>query len=498
MNRRLMSALALACIAPSAWADSLPTMRIGVLNFKAADAASGGTAASDIFSAALYRNFPGLSVVGRAEIEAALSDARGDPRAPAKERNAVLLQRLLGLDAVMGGTIMALDLDPKGGDGTLMMSARLVRLPAGEILWADTRTVRLGASLLKARDSDAVLTGKLLELAVFQLVQDLGKRLPKEALVAAPRRAPAKGSDGAPETCEPAFYRSLPRDRDWYYGAGKDRDTEKARAAALSSLAKQATGISTDGGALRGLVAGWEQDDQQSCNGASYVLVRIQKKLVDRIGAQAPARSAAEFARPPSPTGMDIENRILAAALADKAVATMQTHLRSGRVPAQLVRANAGFTRITFADLVNQRKACGVLGCLDTPTPDENAHLARARIRLNHSGIMLEDVVRVHAIHLNYSLDEEDREFLDGIINRKEPVANPSASNFTLARELAFPLAWSAAMSGQDWSSYFKYCGDYLRNYRDGVFAKAAEENRRDAAEILMRRNNKYNRPIFE
>lgn len=287
MNRRLIAALALACTAHPAWADSLPAMRIGVLNFKAAGAESSGAAASDIFSAALYRNFPGLSVMGRAEIEAALSEARSDPRAPAQERNAVLLQRLLGIDAVMGGTIMALDLNPKGGDATLMMSARLVRLPAGEILWADTRTVRLGAPLLKARDSDAVLTGKLMELAVFQLVQDLGKRLPKEALVAAPRRARAKGSDGAPETCEPVFYRSLPRDRDWYYGVGKDRDTEKARAAALSSLAKQATGISTDGGALRGLVAGWEQDDQQSCRGVSYVLVRIQKKLVDRIVAKA-------------------------------------------------------------------------------------------------------------------------------------------------------------------------------------------------------------------
>lgn len=116
-------------------------------------------------------------------------------------------------------------------------------------------------------------------------------------------------SASAKEDCvPPAFYTSLPRDREWYYGVARDPDTDKAREQALRNLAKQAAGdveawpnekVTALAGPCRdkwevaagvgkllptsSLLAGWEQDDFERCAGQSYVLVRIQKERVERF-----------------------------------------------------------------------------------------------------------------------------------------------------------------------------------------------------------------------
>lgn len=106
----------------------------------------------------------------------------------------------------------------------------------------------------------------------------------------------------------PVFYQSVPRDSDWYYGVGKDIDTDRARDIALINLGKQVTGSlqgidsasmsqivemgvdrtrasETIGNLLpsSSLLAGWEQDDHSRCAGISYVLVRIEKIRVTRF-----------------------------------------------------------------------------------------------------------------------------------------------------------------------------------------------------------------------
>lgn len=115
-------------------------------------------------------------------------------------------------------------------------------------------------------------------------------------------------SSFAEDCVPPGFYISLPRDREWYYGAGKDPDPEMARQQALRSLGKQVTGdVETWGEADLGkvagpgrdrwetakvigdllpkstLLAGWEQDDRDRCAGVSYALVRIEKERVERF-----------------------------------------------------------------------------------------------------------------------------------------------------------------------------------------------------------------------
>ena len=112
----------------------------------------------------------------------------------------------------------------------------------------------------------------------------------------------------AEECAPPSFYTSLPRDREWFYGVGKDSDTEKARLEAIHNLGKQVTGDmekwdAAELDALAGpgqdrwkvakqvgrllpgstLLAGWEQDDFERCNGKSYVLVRVEKERVDNF-----------------------------------------------------------------------------------------------------------------------------------------------------------------------------------------------------------------------
>lgn len=113
----------------------------------------------------------------------------------------------------------------------------------------------------------------------------------------------------AKEDCvPPRFYAALPRDREWYYGAARDVDTDKARDLALRSLGKQVTGdveswqdaeIEKIAGPCRDrwevarqvgkllpqstLLAGWEQDDFERCGGQSYVLVRVEKERVARF-----------------------------------------------------------------------------------------------------------------------------------------------------------------------------------------------------------------------
>ncbi len=113
------------------------------------------------------------------------------------------------------------------------------------------------------------------------------------------------------EQCPPGFYVSLPRDNDWYYGAGKGIDPEQARNDALRHLGKQVTGdldywektdieklagpgqdritVSEEVGdllpdsAIKGVFQGWEQDDRAQCKEGYYAMVRVQKDKVDRF-----------------------------------------------------------------------------------------------------------------------------------------------------------------------------------------------------------------------
>ena len=113
----------------------------------------------------------------------------------------------------------------------------------------------------------------------------------------------------AKEDCDPpSFYTSLPRDREYYYGVARDPDTDKAREQAIRNLGKQVTGdlegwsqdkIDEVAGPCRdkwevaasvgkllpasALLAGWEQDGFERCDGRSYVLVRVEKDRVERF-----------------------------------------------------------------------------------------------------------------------------------------------------------------------------------------------------------------------
>ncbi len=113
----------------------------------------------------------------------------------------------------------------------------------------------------------------------------------------------------AKDDCDPPpWYTSLPRDRDYYYGVARDPDTDRARDQALRNLGKQVTGdiegwpadkIAEVAGPCRdkwevaagvgrllpksALLAGWEQDGFERCNGFSYTLVRVEKDRVERF-----------------------------------------------------------------------------------------------------------------------------------------------------------------------------------------------------------------------
>lgn len=93
--------------------------------------------------------------------------------------------------------------------------------------------------------------------------------------------------------CIPLFYRSEPRDSEWFYAAGKGADASQARDNALRRLGVKATG--RDGAATDGALAGWEQDDHGECAGFFYALVRIEQERVRRnraSGAKNPQPSA--------------------------------------------------------------------------------------------------------------------------------------------------------------------------------------------------------------
>ena len=450
MNRWLSAAIILACGSSLAGASSSPALRIGVLGFRAAGMPVSGAAAGALFSAALYRNFPGLAVADSAE----LAQAQG----------------LLGLDAVVNGSIIAFEKDADGSGGTLMMSANLVKLSSGEILWADTRTARVNTPFLKRSwrkggtpnaDGDSVLVGELLELAVFKLVQDLGKRLPQEALVPTGERVGPRESEKQ-RCAPPAFYESLPRDREWYYGVGKSSDTANARDAAVENLAKQVRGDLFAGSAP---LVGWEQDDSRRCDGVSYVLVRIEKEQAQKSINDSAIFSAA--ALPP---------------LVDKTPSALALK--------EIARANIARTAMIYSDLFGPRKLCGEDGCGGVPSPEERIEIAAARRKLAADAITVEDVVQVSNIYLRHSDEAGERDFFNAVLYKRRPPAGPLAEKFELTRELVFPLAWSAAFKRKDWPSYFTYCGNYLRSYPDGIYAATAETNRKNAARVLMQRND--------
>jgi hypothetical protein len=92
--------------------------------------------------------------------------------------------------------------------------------------------------------------------------------------------------------CRPFWYDSLPRDDDWYYGAGKGADAEAARRDARENLAVQAIGGGAD--IPVEALAGWEQDDHGECRGDFYALVRIGKAGVRKELAALASRAGAK------------------------------------------------------------------------------------------------------------------------------------------------------------------------------------------------------------
>lgn len=201
----------LAALAAAPAAADAPMQRVGVLKFETTGVDASGQVAGDLFSAFLTKSFPGVSVVERTQLEKVLSEQQLQYQSGVIDREtAARLQKVLGVDSLVLGSVVALDRDVHGGGGTLMMTARRVDTTSGQILWAETRTVRIHESEFKrlfrvfgnpSTDSDAFVTNKLLELAAFELVQDLGKHLPPEALVAArppsTREAAATNESGA-------------------------------------------------------------------------------------------------------------------------------------------------------------------------------------------------------------------------------------------------------------------------------------------------------------
>jgi hypothetical protein len=524
MSRRLLAAVLLACGAPHARADAFPALRIGVLSFETADASVSGAAAGDLFSTDLYRGFPGLAIIERRQIEAALSNGSPPAAGLSDQDSAAKLRRLLGLGMMVSGNIMALDKSADGDGGTLVLGARLVKLDTGEILWADTRTVRIGTPWLKKmwgdrREADSILANKLLELGVFQLVEDLGKRLPEEAL--APPRRPKSGADSG-RCASPWFYEKVPRDDEWYYGVGKDPDTDRARIAALSNLVAQATGrvgggesgresgrASPDENAAEdraGLLAGWEQDDFGRCDAISYVLVRIEKARVRSYLA----RREEERARPGADPAAGLDRRLalldarsrrlqesppdapgpaLAPVLVNDTVASVRALIGSGGGLDQVARANAASAEMIFSDLLGPKERCGAAKCPQGIALEQAAAVAAARRKIGAGTITMDEIVKIHAIFAYYSKADEERDFLDAVISRKLP-APPLAEAYDRTRELAFPWAWSAALRRDDWSRFFRYCSDYLRLYPNGLYAATAEKNRENAANLLMMRND--------
>jgi hypothetical protein len=481
MRRALAAGLLLALAALPARAGPLPALRIGVRAFETAASGVDGAAAADLFAAALSRSFPGLSIVERPRVEAALQES--------------------SLDCAASGAVATLERSPAGDGGTLTISARLVKVPSGEILWADTRTVRIRPPLLTRvfgapRRSGPDPAAELLRLGVFELVQDLGKRLPREAL-----SEPSRRRRGEDEACSiPAFYEALPRDDDWYYGAGKAADAGQARAAALASLAEQATGRSAGAAesfsADTGLLAGWEQDDAARCGGSSYVLIRIRKEQIRRALAEGGspkalslgerldrveernARLLAGAASTPS--------RALAPLLVKDTVASVKALLASAGALDEVARANVASAELIFSDLASPQDRCGARNCPAGPSLEQAGMIAAARRRVAAGTVTMDDLVKVHAVYSHFSKDEDDRDFLDAVLSRKRV---RGADGYERVRELAFPLAWSSALLRDDWVGFFKYCTEYLRLYPTGIYAAAAEKNRENAASILIMRN---------
>jgi hypothetical protein len=180
--------------------------------------------------------------------------------------------------------------------------------------------------------------------------------------------------------------------------------------------------------------------------------------------------------------------RALAPLLIKETVASVKTLIGSGRALDQVSRANVASTEMMFSDLLDPKERCGTSKCAGGLTLEQAGVIAEARRKITAGTISMDDVVRVHAIFSHYSKGDDDRDFLTAVISRKMPPA-PLAANFVRTRELAFPLAWSSALSRNDWVHFFKYCADYLRFYPQGIYAAAAEKNRENAANILMMRN---------
>lgn len=115
--------------------------------------------------------------------------------------------------------------------------------------------------------------------------------------------------------CVPAFYRSLPRDASYYYGAGRGDTAAAARADAVHALASQA--VVTDG---------WEQDDHGVCDGVYYALVRVEKEAAGKRKVSGKIETKLDEI-----AGGQRETNQRLAALADK--------------PAQVIVVNSGAAR---------------------------------------------------------------------------------------------------------------------------------------------------------
>ncbi len=345
----------------------------------------------------------------------------------------------------------------------------------------------------------------------------------------------------------PSFYTSLPRDRDWYYGTAADPDTDEARDLALRNLGKQVTGdvrgwTDADIQRLAGagqnrtmvalnvgkllpqstLLAGWEQDDFERCNGRSYVLVRIEKEKVRKfIGGDAGFRSdlvqrlskrvdkvdedvaslretvavlvnritkveATLTAQPATPANTrareDIKNR----------VASIKSDISSGRPVREVEK------KLSIAERDLQKMAQTAEHFKDVYSQRDKEALERINKNLDSGTITRKDFVDRKNIFLVHIMEEQSRreylDFLDKALYAKPDALDSTPLDSTkpqpprYTREEALMLGMAVANGLENAARRYKYTEEYLRRYPDGMWASGAVQWMEQSVEALKKK----------
>lgn len=154
--------------------------RIAVLPFESSNPFVSGITMSDYFAVQIHREMNGFQVIERKDMMKILQEQKLNLSGIIRTDRFYKLGTILGVDAVLMGSVHTVETIQCGG-GAISVTAKLIEVSSGRILWADVQKVSHSAWSEK---EVTVIAEALMEKSAKKMIEEMKEKLSPNAFSA--------------------------------------------------------------------------------------------------------------------------------------------------------------------------------------------------------------------------------------------------------------------------------------------------------------------------